>query len=63
MRGIPTLVLMDAAKERDRVVGALNTDALRRWVEQRLPVLSKDSPGSLASKRRRQPMWRNGSGT
>jgi len=42
VRGIPTLVLMDAAKERDRVVGALNTDALRKWVEQRLPVHAKD---------------------
>jgi len=42
IRGIPTLVLMDAAKERDRVTGALNTDALRRWVEQRLPVRAKD---------------------
>jgi thioredoxin 2 len=42
IRGIPTLVLMDGAKERDRVTGALNADALRRWVEQRLPVGPKD---------------------
>jgi thioredoxin 2 len=36
VRGIPTLVLMSGAKERDRVVGALGVDALRRWVEPRL---------------------------
>jgi thioredoxin 2 len=41
IRGIPTLVLMDGAKERDRVTGALNVNALRSWVEQRLPVRSK----------------------
>jgi thioredoxin 2 len=38
VRGIPTLVLMDAGKERDRVTGAMNAEALRRWVESRLPV-------------------------
>ena len=38
IRGIPTLVLMDAARERDRVTGALGEDALRRWVEPRLPA-------------------------
>jgi thioredoxin 2 len=42
IRGIPTLVLMDGGKERDRVVGALNLDALRQWVEQRLPARAKD---------------------
>ena len=42
VRGIPTLVLMDAAKERGRVVGAMNSDALRRWIEQRLPVRAQD---------------------
>ena len=42
IRGIPTLVLMDGAKERDRVTGAMNVDALRRWVEPRLPVRSRD---------------------
>lgn len=36
VRGIPTLVLMDGGKERDRVVGAMGADALRRWVEPRL---------------------------
>src|SRR5438128_437484 len=42
VRGIPTLVLMDAAKETDRVVGAMGLDALRRWVGPRLPVRPKD---------------------
>jgi thioredoxin 2 len=36
IRGIPTLVLMDEGKERDRVTGALNQNALRQWVGQRL---------------------------
>ncbi|HXN77468.1 MAG TPA: thioredoxin domain-containing protein [Candidatus Dormibacteraeota bacterium] len=40
IRGIPTLVLMEGARERDRVTGALNLNALRRWVEQRVPVRS-----------------------
>jgi thioredoxin 2 len=38
VRGIPTLVLMDGGKERDRVTGAMNAEALRRWVASRLPV-------------------------
>jgi thioredoxin 2 len=42
IRGIPTLVLMHGAKERDRVTGAMNADALRRWVEPRLPVRPRD---------------------
>ncbi|MDQ2944118.1 MAG: thioredoxin [Candidatus Dormibacteraeota bacterium] len=41
IRGIPTLVLMDGGKERDRLTGALNVNALRSWVEQRLPARSK----------------------
>src|SRR6266849_8648621 len=44
IRGIPTLVLMDASKERDRVTGAMGADALRRWVEPLLPVNARD-PG------------------
>jgi thioredoxin 2 len=36
IRGIPTLVLMDGGTERDRVTGAMNLNALRQWVEQRL---------------------------
>lgn len=42
VRGIPTLVLLDGGKERDRVVGALNLNALRQWVEQRLPASAKN---------------------
>ena len=41
IRGIPTLILMDGGKERDRVTGAMNVNALRQWVEQRLPARSK----------------------
>jgi thioredoxin 2 len=41
IRGIPTLILMDGGKERDRVTGAMNVNALRQWVQQRLPALSK----------------------
>ena len=37
VRSIPSLVLMEGGKERDRVVGALNLNALRTWVEARLP--------------------------
>ena len=37
VRSIPTLVLMESGKERDRVVGAMNVNALRSWVETRLP--------------------------
>ena len=33
---IPAVVLMDGGKERDRVVGALNLNALRSWVQARL---------------------------
>jgi thioredoxin 2 len=43
VRGIPTLVLMDGAKERDRVTGALNPDALRQWVGQRVPARPRSS--------------------
>jgi thioredoxin 2 len=41
IRGIPTLVLMDGGKERDRVTGAMNVNALRQWLEQRIPARSK----------------------
>ena len=44
VRGIPTLVLMDGGKERDRVTGAMNINALRQWVEQRLPARSNVLP-------------------
>lgn len=36
VRAIPTLVLMERGRERDRVTGALNLNALRSWVETRL---------------------------
>jgi thioredoxin 2 len=42
IRGIPTMILMDGGKERDRVVGALNLNPLRQWVEQRLPARTRD---------------------
>jgi thioredoxin-like negative regulator of GroEL len=42
VRGIPTLVLMAEGKERDRVTGAMNVEALRRWVEPRLPARAGD---------------------
>ena len=38
VQSIPTLVLMDGGRERDRVIGALNLNALRSWVEARLPA-------------------------
>ena len=37
VRSIPTLLLMDGGEERDRVVGALNVNALRSWVQERMP--------------------------
>lgn len=37
VRSIPTLLLMEGGKERDRAVGALNVNALRSWVQARLP--------------------------
>jgi thioredoxin 2 len=42
IRGIPTLVLMQGANERDRVTGALNLDSLRQWVAQRAPARTRD---------------------
>jgi len=44
VRSIPTLVLMEAGKERDRVVGALNVNALRSWVQARLPSSAAKPP-------------------
>jgi thioredoxin 2 len=37
VQSIPTLVLMEGGRERDRIIGALNVNALRSWVEARLP--------------------------
>jgi thioredoxin 2 len=36
VQGIPSLVLIESGRERDRVVGALGRDALRSWLEARL---------------------------
>jgi thioredoxin 2 len=36
VRSIPTLLLMEKGNEKDRVVGALNVNALRSWVQARL---------------------------
>jgi thioredoxin 2 len=36
IRGIPTLVLMEGGRERDRVTGAMGVDPLRSWLEARL---------------------------
>jgi thioredoxin 2 len=44
VRSIPTLLLMEGGKERDRVVGALNVNALRSWVRARLPSPAAKSP-------------------
>jgi thioredoxin 2 len=41
VRGIPSLVLIEDGKERDRVVGALGRDALKNWLESRLASHSK----------------------
>jgi thioredoxin 2 len=41
IRGIPTLILMEGGKERDRVTGAMNINTLREWVQQRLPAHSR----------------------
>jgi thioredoxin 2 len=36
IRGIPTLILFEDGRERDRVTGALGYPALKSWVDQRL---------------------------
>jgi thioredoxin 2 len=36
IRGIPTMVLFEGGRERDRVTGALPLDDLRRWLQARL---------------------------
>ena len=43
VQAIPTLVLMEGGRERDRVTGALNLNALRTWVETRLPSQAEKS--------------------
>jgi hypothetical protein len=34
---------MDHGLERDRITGAMGADALRKWVEPRLPVAAKST--------------------
>jgi thioredoxin 2 len=46
IRGIPTLILYDGGRERDRVTGALPSDALRSWVESRLPSGASARPSA-----------------
>jgi thioredoxin 2 len=42
VRGIPSLVLIEGGKERDRVVGAMGHDPLKSWLESRLaPAVSR----------------------
>ena len=36
VRGIPSLVLIEGGKERDRVVGAIGREPLKSWLESRL---------------------------
>lgn len=36
VRGIPTLILFDHGRERDRITGAVSAAVLRSWVEARL---------------------------
>jgi len=44
IRGIPTLILIDGGKERDRVTGAMDVNALRQWVESRLSGALSNQP-------------------
>jgi len=43
VRSIPTLLLMDGGKERDRVVGALNVNALRNWVPGATAIVGRQA--------------------
>lgn len=36
VRGIPTLILFDHGREKDRITGAMPAPVLRHWVESRL---------------------------
>ena len=38
---------LEGGKERDRVVGALNANALRSWVQSRLPSPAGKLPASI----------------
>ena len=37
VRGIPTLILFEQGREKDRIVGALPAAQMRSWLESRLP--------------------------
>jgi thioredoxin 2 len=41
VRGIPTLILFEGGREKDRVTGALPAQALRTWLETRLGPAGK----------------------
>ena len=41
VRGIPTLILFEGGREKDRVTGALPAQALRTWLETRLSPAGK----------------------
>jgi thioredoxin 2 len=44
IRAIPTLMLFDHGRVADRMTGALSADALRAWVQQRLPAKPAGRP-------------------
>ena len=44
IRGIPTLVLIESGRERDRVTGALPLASLRSWLEARLAPPAETKP-------------------
>jgi thioredoxin 2 len=37
VRGIPTLILFENGREKDRITGAMPAPAMRSWLELRLP--------------------------
>jgi len=45
IRGIPTMILFEGGRERDRVTGALPLNDLRRWLEERLTTQGTRSKG------------------
>jgi thioredoxin 2 len=49
VRGIPTLVLTEHGKERDRIVGAMPEPALKSWVVARLDSRPSGKPADVGS--------------
>jgi thioredoxin-like negative regulator of GroEL len=45
IRGIPTMILFEGGRERDRVTGALPLNDLRRWLDERLTTQGTRSKG------------------